>query len=167
MVFDSVIVVIPDPVNPVLVSVTVQVIVIVLIVPTAGTIKLPLAPGKTAVPPELVVVAVGGVNESEGLLEATEAEISIACPAKSFANGSVMVTKAAAAGNMNDNVLPSAAVVVNAKVGGAVTVSDLPVIVIEAKLLRLSELAITVIVCVPLKAGGLNATPIDPELFVL
>lgn len=158
---------IPAPVNPVVVSVTVKVIVIVLTIPTAGTIKIPFAPGKTAVPPEVVVVAVGAVNVSDGLLEAKEDEMSIVCPAKSLVNGSLTVTKVTVAGRLNANVLPVAAVVVNAKVGGAVTVSDLPVMLIVAKLVRLSELAITVIVCEPLKAGGLNATPIDPELLVL
>lgn len=53
----------PDPVNPVVVSVTVNVIVIVLVIPTAGTIMVPLPPGKGAVPPETVTVVVAsGVN---------------------------------------------------------------------------------------------------------
>jgi hypothetical protein len=68
---------------------------------------------------------------------------------------------------MNENVLPVAAVVVNVRAGGAVTFNDLPVMETVAKLVRLSVLAITVIVCVPLKAGGLNATLTTPELLVL
>ncbi len=157
----------PVPVNPVVASVAVQVIVIVSTVPIGGTIKVPFAPGKTAVPPEFVVVVVGAVNVSAGLLEVNEADILIVCPDKSLENGSVMATKAAAEGIMNATVLPTALVVVNVKFGGAVTVSDLPVMEIVAKLARLSVLAVTVNVWLPLKAGGLNAIDTDPELFVL
>ena len=78
-----------------------------------------------------------------------------------------MATKPAAGGMVNGKGAPPAFVVVNDSEVGGVTFSDLPVIVMVAKLVRLPVLAITVIVCVLLKAGGVNGTVIAPELFVL
>lgn len=95
-------------------------------------------------------------------------EMSIVCPDKSLTNGSTRVTKPAEEGNVNGNELPTrlALVAVNANVGGALTVSELPVMVIVEKLERSPVVAITVIVCVPLKAVGENAALAMPELFV-
>jgi hypothetical protein len=62
--FVSVTVVPPDPVNPVVVSVTVKVIVIVVACPAGGTTRVTFPPGKGAVPPEPVkVVAEFRANE--------------------------------------------------------------------------------------------------------
>jgi hypothetical protein len=167
-VFVNVIVVIPVPIRPVTVSVIVQVIVIVSTPPAdAGTIKVPVAPGKIAVPPELVVVADGGVNVSDVLVETKEVEITIVWPAKSLEKGSVIATKPAAGDIVNGKAVPPACAVVNVSEIGGMTVSNRPVMVKEAKLERLPVLAITVIVCVPLIAREGNETPTDPELFVL
>ncbi len=160
--------VIAVPNKPVTVSVTVQVMDNVLTFPDVA-ISCPVAPGKGAVPPEfVVVVAEFSVTVFPLLLLTVLKVISMICPAKSVVNGSVMATKAAAAGIVNATGVPAEVPVgkFTVRSGGAVTVIVLPVICTGAKPSRLADFAITVIVCVPLNGGGEKAICIVPELFV-
>lgn len=154
--------------RPVMVSVSVQVMVMAPTPPTmAGTTMVPVAPGKGATPPEPVVVTVGTDTVPEGLLETTVAEMLIGCPVTELVKGSVMVTKLDTGGMVKGIEAPGAAPVVRLRLAGALTLSELPVTTSEAELVRVPVRAMTVMVWVPLKGGGENATPTDPLLLVL